>query len=64
LKAVVAVIATILPKAAAQELGSDRLLTIIKLCGEGPGSDGGRQVDHEPAVCPCCQESQWDPGVH
>ena len=23
-----------------------------------------RQVDHEPAVCPGCQESQWDPGVH
>ena len=28
---------------------------------EGPG---GRQVDHEPAVCPGCQESSWDPGVH
>jgi len=20
--------------------------------------------DHEPAACPDCQESQWDPGVH
>jgi len=28
------------------------------------GSAGGRQVDHEPAVCPGCQEGQWDPGVH
>ena len=35
-----------------------------QLCGEGPGSVGGRQVDHEPAVCSGCQESQWDPGVH
>jgi len=25
---------------------------------------GGRQADHEPAVCPGCQEGQWDPGVH
>jgi len=33
-------------------------------CGEGPGCPGGRQVDHEPAVCPGCQESQWNPGVH
>ena len=31
---------------------------------KGPGCPGGRQVDHEPAVCPGCQESQWDPGVH
>ena len=29
-----------------------------------PGSAGGRQVVHELAVCPCCQEGQWDPGVH
>jgi len=29
------------------------------LCGEGPGCPGGRQVNHEPAVCPGCQESQW-----
>jgi len=36
----------------------------MQLCGEGPGSAGGRQVDHEPAVCPGCQEGQWDPGVH
>jgi len=28
-----------------------------QLCGEGPGCQGGRQVDHEPAVCPGCQES-------
>ena len=35
-----------------------------QLCGEGPGRPGGRQVNHEPAVCPGCQESQWDPGVH
>ena len=21
-------------------------------------------VGHEPAVCPCGQEGQWDPGVH
>jgi len=33
-----------------------------QLCGEGPGSAGGRQIDHEPAVCPGCQEGQWDPG--
>jgi len=28
--------------------------------------DLGVLVDdrHEPAVCPGCQESQWDPGVH
>jgi len=31
------------------------------VCGEG---SGGRQVDHETPVCPCCQEGQWDPGVH
>ena len=24
----------------------------------------GDKVDHEPAVCPGCQEDQWDPGVH
>ena len=35
-----------------------------QLCGEGPGRPGGRQVNHEPAVCPGCQEGQWDPGVH
>ena len=29
------------------------------LCGPG-----GRQVDHAPAVCPGCQEGQWDPGMH
>ena len=34
------------------------------LCGEGPGRPGGPQVNHEPAVCPGCQEGQWDPGVH
>ena len=35
-----------------------------QLCGGGVGCAGGRQVDHEPAVCPGCQESQWNPGVH
>jgi len=35
-----------------------------QLCGEGPGCPGGRQADHAPAVCPGCQEGQWDPGVH
>ena len=35
-----------------------------QLCGEGPGCPGGRQVNHEPTVCPGCQESQWYPGVH
>ena len=30
----------------------------------GTGSAGGREGDHEPAVCPGCQEGQWDPGVH
>jgi len=34
-----------------------------QLCGEGPGSAGGRQVDHEPAVCPGSQEGQWYSGV-
>ena len=33
------------------------------LCGEGPGCPGGWEVNHEPAVCPGCQEGQWDPGV-
>jgi len=32
--------------------------------GEGPGCAGGQQADHEPAVCPGCQEGQWDLGVH
>jgi len=35
-----------------------------QLCGKGPGCPGGRQVNHEPAVCPGCQEGQWHPGVH
>jgi len=35
-----------------------------QLCGEGPGSAGGRQVNHELAVCPGCQEGQWHSGVH
>jgi len=34
-----------------------------QLCGEGPGSAGEQQVDHDPAVCPGCQEGQWDPGM-
>jgi len=28
------------------------------------GSAGGRQVDHEPAVSPYCQEGKWYPEVH
>ena len=35
-----------------------------QLCGEGPGCPGRRQVDHEPAVCPDCQEGPWHSGVH
>ena len=35
----------------------------MQLC-KGPGSPGGQQADHEPAVCLCGQEGQWDPGVH
>ena len=35
-----------------------------QLCREGLGCAGGRQVNQEPAVCPGCQEGQWDPGVH
>jgi len=35
-----------------------------QLCREGPGCAGGGQVGPEPAVCPGCQEGQWDPGVH
>ncbi|KAJ7404484.1 E3 ubiquitin-protein ligase mib1 [Willisornis vidua] len=27
-------------------------------------SSGQRQIDHESAVCPCCQEGQWDPGMN
>jgi len=34
-----------------------------QLCGEGPGCPGGRQVDHELAVCPGCQEGHWGPGM-
>ena len=34
-----------------------------QLSGEGSGCPGGWQVNHEPAVCPGCQEGQWDPGV-
>jgi len=26
--------------------------------------DLGVLVNHEPAVCPGCQEGQWDPGMH
>jgi len=29
----------------------------VQLCVEGHGCAGGRQVDHEPAVCPGCPES-------
>ena len=31
---------------------------------ERPECSGGQQVGHEPAVCPCGQESQWYAGVH
>jgi len=34
---------------------------IFYVCARGAA---GRQVDHEPAVCPGCQEDQWDPGMH
>ena len=27
-------------------------------------SSGGQKVGHDPEVCPCVQEGQWDPGVH
>jgi len=37
-------------------LGADLLGD--QLCGEGPGCAGGRQDDHEPTVCPGCQEGQ------
>jgi len=43
-------------------LGADPLQS--SSAGERPGCPGGRQVDHEPAVCPGCQEGQWYPGVH
>ena len=33
-----------------------------QLCGEGPGSSGGQQVAHGPAVCPGGQGGQRDPG--
>jgi len=33
-----------------------------QLCGEGPGRPGGRQVNHEPSVCPGFQKGQWDLG--
>jgi len=36
----------------------------VQLCREGPGCLGGRQVHHEPAVCPGCQEGQWHSGMH
>ena len=34
------------------------LVALVLMCAGGP------QVDREPAVCPGCQEGQWDPGVH
>ena len=47
-----------------QGTGSPRNHVKPSSCGEGPGCPGGRQVDPEPAVCPGCQEGQWDPGMH
>ena len=35
-----------------------------ELCRGGHVCPGGQQVGHEPAVCLCGQEGQWDPGVH
>ena len=35
-----------------------------QLCGEGRGCPSGRQVNHEPVVCPGCQEGQWHSGMH
>jgi len=35
-----------------------------QLCGERPECPGEQQFNHEPAVCPCCQEVHLDRGVH
>ena len=32
--------------------------------GKGPGSAGLQTAEHEPAVCPGGQESQWHPGLY
>ena len=52
----------IVPSQLLAGLPAELFLTYMDL--QGPGCPGGRQVNHEPAVCPGCQESQWDPGVH
>ncbi|PKU34018.1 rna-directed dna polymerase from mobile element jockey-like [Limosa lapponica baueri] len=41
-----------------------RLGADLQLCRVGPGSPGGQQIDHEPAMCPCGQEGQQSPLVH
>ena len=35
-----------------------------QLCRGGPGSPGGEQVDHEPAMRPCGKGGQQHPGLH